>query len=352
MSAPESIIKKVKIVAVHTETPQSKTFVLEPLDGWQPEYQAGQFLTFVFQTPYGEKRRSYSISSAPESGEPLSITVKKVDNGEFSRFLVYQIKTGDILYTSGISGFFQLPARPRDIEQFFFLAAGSGITPCFSLIKTILTTGTQHVVLIYSNKTEEVTIFLQALLDLQQKYTKRFTVRFLYSNRFNVYHSRLSKWLLLHLLEEYPIASKDKAYFYLCGPFDYMQTIRITLLGESIPAAHIVKEDFSSLPRLLIPKPPDTSAHQVTITLPQQTYEVKVQYPQSILASAKAQHIALPYSCEAGRCGSCVATCTKGKVWMAYNEVLTDQEIAKGRILTCQSFPIDGDVEIFFPELS
>jgi ferredoxin-NADP reductase len=352
MSATDSIIKKVKIVAVHTETPQAKTFVLEPQDGWQPEYQPGQFLTFVFQTPYGEKRRSYSISSAPELGEPLSITVKKVDNGEFSRFLVYQVKTGDILYTSGISGFFQLPSKTLGIEQFFFLAAGSGITPCFSLIKTILASGTQQIVLIYSNKTEEDTIFLQALMDLQQQYKQRFDIRFLYSNRFSVYHSRLSKWLLLHLLEEYPIASKDKAYFYLCGPFDYMQTIRITLLGESIPSAHIIKEDFSSLPRLIVPKPPDMSAHQVTVRLPQQTHQLKVQYPQSILAAAKAQHVDLPYSCEAGRCGSCVATCTKGKVWMAYNEVLTDQEMAKGRILTCQGFPIDGDVEISFPELS
>ena len=352
MPSPDSsLIKKVKIVAVRTETPQSKTFVLEPLDGWQPEYQAGQFLTFVFQTPYGEKRRSYSISSAPQLGEPLSITVKKVDNGEFSRFLVYQVKPGDILYTSGISGFFLLPAKTLGIEQFFFLAAGSGITPCFSLIKTILATTAQQVVLIYSNKSEEDAIFLQALLDLQQHYKDRFTVRFLYSNRFNVYHSRLSKWLLLHLLQEYPIVSKDKVYFYLCGPFDYMQTLRITLLGESIPATHLVKEDFSSLPRLVIPKPPDTSMHQVTLKLAHKSYQLTVQYPQSILAAAKTQHIDLPYSCEAGRCGSCVATCTRGKVWMAYNEVLTDQEIAKGRILTCQSFPIEGDADISFPEM-
>jgi ring-1,2-phenylacetyl-CoA epoxidase subunit PaaE len=324
---------------------------LEPLDDWQPVYKAGQFLTFVFQTPYGEKRRSYSISSSPDLCEPLSITVKKVDNGEFSRLLVYEVKEGDVLYTTGISGFFVLPPAELNIRQFFFLAAGSGITPCYSLIKTILTGSSHQVVLIYSNKTEEDTIFHEALQLLQKKYADRFSIRFLYSNRFSVYHSRLSKWLLLHLLKEYPIASKDKVYFYLCGPFDYMQTLRITLLGESIPASHLIKEDFSSLPRLIIPKPPDTQAHQVTIHLESQSYSLPVQYPQSILATAKAHHISLPYSCEAGRCGSCVATCTKGKTWMAYNEVLTDQEMAKGRILTCQAYPIDGDVEIIFPSL-
>ncbi len=345
----DDLIKRVKIASIRTETSQAKTFVLEPLDGWEPVYKAGQFLTFVFQTPYGEKRRSYSISSSPDLNEPLSITVKKVDNGEFSRLLVYEIKEGDVLYTTGVSGFFLLPPAELNIRQFFFLAAGSGITPCYSLIKTILASSNHQVVLIYSNKTEEDTIFHEALQLLQKKYTDRFFIRFLYSNRFSVYHSRLSKWLLLHLLQEYPIAAKDNAYFYLCGPFDYMQTLRITLLGESIPASHLIKEDFSSLPRLIIPKPPDIQGHQVTIHLPQQNYSLQVQYPQSILAAAKAQDITLPYSCEAGRCGSCVATCTSGKVWMAYNEVLTDQEVAKGRILTCQAYPIDGDVEISFP---
>jgi len=349
MSGDVALIKRVKIVSVHIETSQSKTFVLEPLDGWQPHYQAGQFLTLVFQTPYGEKRRSYSISSSPELNEPLSITIKKVDNGEFSRFLVYEVEEGDILHTSGISGFFVLPPPALDIRQFFFLAAGSGITPCFSLIKTILVSSSHQVVLIYSNKAEEDTIFHEALMALQTKYADRFSIRFLYSNRFSVYHSRLSKWLLLHLLQEYPIVSKDKTYFYLCGPFDYMQTLRITLLGESIPATHLIKEDFSSLPRLILPKPPDTSAHVAILHLEQKMYSLEVQYPQSILAAAKAQHIALPYSCEAGRCGSCVATCTKGKVWMAYNEVLTDTEVAKGRILTCQAYPVDGDIEVTFP---
>jgi ring-1,2-phenylacetyl-CoA epoxidase subunit PaaE len=278
----------------------------------------------------------------------LSITVKKVDNGEFSRLLVFHTHAGDILYTSGISGFFQLPPSPHPFKQFFFLAAGSGITPCFSLIKTLLVTTNHKVALVYSNKSEEDTIFLHALEELQRNYAERFTIRFLYSNRFSVYHSRLSKWLLLQLLQEQLTVSKEEVLFYLCGPFDYMQTIRITLLGESIPASHIVKEDFSSLPRRVIPRPPDTEAHQVTVHINHQLYQLSVRYPQSILAAAKAQHISLPYSCEAGRCGSCVATCTEGNIWMAYNEILTDQEVAKGRVLICQGFPIGGPATVNF----
>jgi ring-1,2-phenylacetyl-CoA epoxidase subunit PaaE len=97
-----------------------------------------------------------------------------------------------------------------------------------------------------------------------------------------------------------------------------------------------------------MPRPPDVNEHRVTIHIDNHVYFVNVQYPQTILKAAKAKHIILPYSCEAGRCSSCAATCTSGKIWMAYNEVLTDDEVAKGRVLVCQAFPVGGDVEIVF----
>lgn len=351
MSANGYSIKKVRVASLHNETALAKTFILEPLDGWMPSYKAGQFLSFIFQTPHGEKRRSYSISSSPELGEALSITVKKIDNGEFSRVMIYDIKEGDVLDTIGVGGLFVLPPETKEIKQFYFLAAGSGISPCIALIKTLLNTTTPEVVLIYSNKSEEDTIFLHQLQSLQSEYAQRFSIRFLYSNRFSVYHSRISKWLLLHLLKEYPIHSKEQVYFYLCGPYDYMQTLRITLLGESIPAEHIIRENFSSLARVTLPKPPDTAAHEVTVKINEQEHRFTVQYPQSILAAAKSNGVHLPYSCEAGRCASCIATCTQGKIWMAYNEVLTDSEILKGRILTCQGFPVDGNATITFQDI-
>lgn len=77
-------------------------------------------------------------------------------------------------------------------------------------------------------------------------------------------------------------------------------------------------------------------------------YEVTVQYPHTITAAAKRAGIAVPYSCESGQCGSCVATCTSGKIWMAYNEVLTEEELAKGRVLTCQGYPVEGDATVVF----
>ncbi|MEO6671627.1 MAG: iron-sulfur cluster-binding domain-containing protein [Ferruginibacter sp.] len=345
MNESSSIIKRVKVVSIIRETSNAKTFVVAFLDDWNPAYKPGQFITIVFYTKHGERRRSYSISSA--INEPFSFTVKKVDNGEFSRFLISHVKVGDILYSSGISGFFLLPGNIDEPQQYFFLAAGSGITPCFSMIKTILVESTAKVVLIYSNKNEADCIFHAQLQILAEKYKEKFVIHFLFSYILDEYRSRLSKWLLQQLLDAYLIVPANHALFYMCGPFEYMRMINITLL-ERIAANNIFKETFITLPRLIIPKPPDLEAHMVSISINSKMYLLKVQHPLSILATAKINKIELPYSCEAGRCGSCVATCTKGKIWMAYNEVLTDDEVGRGRVLLCQGYPVGGDADIIF----
>ena len=277
---------------------------------------------------------------------PSALPLKRVENGEFSRLLISHAKYGDTLISSGVSGFFVLPENADAIQQYFFLAAGSGITPCFSLIKTLLATTSKQIVLIYSNRDRSDAIFYQQLVELQQQYTDRFQIRFLFSSNFDLYHGRLSNWLLQQILKQYMIAKMDQTLFYLCGPFEYMQMVTITLLNEGIPSSNIKKENFSTVPRLVKPAPPDTAAHKVTVHLNNEVREIEVQYPNSILAVAKQEGIDIPFSCEAGRCGSCVATCTKGKIWMAYNEVLMDDEIAKGRILCCQAYPVEGDAEI------
>lgn len=342
-----SIIKGLKVTQIIEETKDAKTFVLTPLADWKPIYKPGQFITLVFNTEYGEKRRSYSMSSAPATDNTLQITVKKLDNGEFSRFLITQVKEGDVLESSGISGQFILPEGKEDIKQFFFVAAGSGITPCFSLIKTLLKTTSHRVVLIYSNKSLEDAVFYRQLKKLEGLYPERLRIKFLFSNESGVYNTRLSSWLLNHFIDEYLAVANNEVMFYVCGPFDYMLTVQITLLSR-FPASHVIKENYSSLPRKVIPKPPDTEQRKATVIIDNKSYTIPTQYPQSILDSAIEHNIQLPYSCKAGRCASCVATCSKGKVWMAYNEVLTDKEVAQGRILVCQSFAVGGDVEISY----
>lgn len=327
------------------ETENAKTFIIEPADKTPVVYEAGQFITLVFRKRDKEDRRSYSFSSAPALNEPLCITVKKVENGEYSRQLLHRIRPGDVLMSSGIAGFFRLPDQPGNVEQFVFLAAGSGITPVYSLLKTVLHTTDKPVLLIYSNSSAGDTIFHEGLLKLSGQFPQRFRIEFLFSQ--GPVKRRLSKFLLHQLLEEYRIALSE-TLFYVCGPSIYMIVVSISLITVGVPEKNIRKENFNTRPHTFKPIPPDTDAHKVEVFVNNSRYEFISQYPDTILAAAKKQQIRLPYSCEAGNCGSCTATCTEGQTWMAYNEVLTDQEVRQGKVLTCQAFPVGGDVVLKF----
>jgi len=201
-----------------------------------------------------------------------------------------------------------------------------------------------HVVLIYSNRARHSTIFYDELVQLAKLFADNFTIEFLFSSAVNLERARLSKWLLGRLLKEFSRAAREKTLFYTCGPFDYMRMVSIELLESRVPLQHIKKENFAPLKIESKTLPPDTHKHQVEIQLQHKIYHLETQYPQTILQAAKKAGIVLPYSCESGRCGSCTATCLHGKVWMSYNEVLMDDEMKKGRVLTCTGYPVNGNV--------
>ncbi len=343
-----SLFIKLKIVQIIRETADTKSFVLETIDGSELKYQSGQFLTFVFYHFNGEEvRRSYSLSSSYELGEPPTITIKRIPNGEFSRWFFDRAVPGDILISTGASGFFTLPAPEKGIAQFVFIAAGSGITPVYAMMKTLLHLHAPvPVLLIYGNRSSEGTIFYQEIRQLQEAFPERFQVAFLFSSSPDLSRARLSFSVLEALLNDYVMASPEKTFFYLCGPYDYMQKATIELKRRGVAAAHIRKENFVTLLPVLKKEPPDKKAHEVLLWANDQRYRLQVQYPVSILAEAKKQGIELPYSCESGKCGSCAATLLSGEVWMRYNEVLLEEEVKKGRVLTCTGFPVNGAVEL------
>jgi ring-1,2-phenylacetyl-CoA epoxidase subunit PaaE len=342
--------KKIIITRIIRETPDTRTFELETISGEPLAYQPGQFLTLIFPKKNGtSERRSFSFSSSPVLGEKAAITIKRIDNGAYSRPFIDRAQVGDVFEYSGVSGFFTLPEQMGDYRQFIFFAAGSGISPVFSLIKTLLAQYPEsHILLIYSNRSSKDTIFYRQLSELMQSHSGHFYIEFIFSSGKDLLKSRLSNSLITETLEKHKRDNWGATYFYLCGPFEYMDTVSITLLTESVPKENIRKENFSSFRPEIKVHPPDTSPHRVHILLGAQAYEITVQYPDSILSCALAAGIPLPYSCESGQCGSCVAICTKGRVWMAYNEVLTEQELSQGMTLTCVGFPAGGDADITF----
>jgi ring-1,2-phenylacetyl-CoA epoxidase subunit PaaE len=275
----------------------------------------------------------------------LQITVKRIANGEFSRWLFDRAKVGDHIQTIGASGFFTLPGDLSDNTVLLFMAAGSGITPILSLLKEVLFQRKQRVVLVYSNRSEKETIFYQELMELEKQFSKRLSIVFLFSSNKNLNRARLSSVLLAELIHEH-VTNKTEALAYLCGPRDYMQMVEIELLTEGVPIENIRAEKFNTDKPKVKELPPDIDQHRVNIEYQGQQFSLIVKYPNTILETAKLQGVDLPYSCEAGRCGTCAATCISGEVWMSRNEVLLDKEMKKGRVLTCTGYPVGGDVEL------
>jgi ring-1,2-phenylacetyl-CoA epoxidase subunit PaaE len=344
VTSASPLFREVRIVGVRAETSEAKVFTLAP-EGWEMTYRAGQFLTFVIPSPSGLIRRSYSLCSAP--GEAPSIAVKRVANGVFSRPLLESAEPGDRLTVAGgPSGFFTLPTEPGPFDQLLFFAAGSGITPVFGLINEALRTSHARLLLAFSNPHPASTMFREALEELERKHSDRLSIAWYYSHQKDLMKARQTKTTLDLLLSAHLTADPDRAMAFVCGPFDYMRMVAIVLQSRGIPAENIRREVFTPDPIKSKEKPPDTAKRKATLRIGGRVHVVDVQYPATILAAARSVGVELPYSCESGRCGSCIAACTQGKVWMRYNEVLTDREVANGRVLVCQSFPVGGDVTI------
>jgi ring-1,2-phenylacetyl-CoA epoxidase subunit PaaE len=349
---PQQLYKKLIISKISQETPEVKIFYFEEAAKRIISFKAGQYLTFIFRHEENEVRRSYSIAASPILDEPICIGIKRIINGVYSRKLFDNARVGDSLVTLGPGGVFTLPEEIQSINQIFFFAAGSGIIPIYSLIKTVLYAYPHiEIILIYSNSSIQKTVFYESLNLLKHKFPLNFKIEFLFSNAGNLFKAHLHGNLIEKFLQLYSNDSFDKALYYLCGPEAYMRLCIFTLHGLYVPSHQIKKEIFHTSKPTVKLEPPDKNQHKVSITINSETYILDVRYPTTILQAAKMRGIVLPYSCEVGKCGNCMAVCDNGKIWMSYNEVLTENELDKGLILTCTGFPVFGDVELSFDKV-
>jgi ring-1,2-phenylacetyl-CoA epoxidase subunit PaaE len=334
-----------RIKHTRQETKDSKSYFIEEINGRYVDYKAGQFLTIMVQLHGKEVRRSYSISSTPGVDPDIFFTVKRVENGELSRYLLDALHPGDIITSLPPTGRFTIPKPESELSV--FIAAGSGITPVFSLVKHLLYNfNGGYVLLIYQNRNEEESMFRNDLLTLSKEFGNRFKLyeQFSQPNDYMKPFQRLNNNLLENLLNR-EIAGHSPR-FYLCGPETFMRMAQFTLKVMGHGHEVIRRENFFATP----PPPPfitDTTPHTVIIDYRNQFHKIQVAYPQTILDVALKNGIQLPYSCRGGRCSTCTARCTSGRVKMSINDVLTPSDLAAGLILTCVSYP-EADVELTF----
>ncbi|MDB4926105.1 ferredoxin--NADP reductase [Mucilaginibacter sp.] len=334
---------QLRVEVIKWETADTATFYFAEVSGKKITYTAGQFITLVFMHHEEEIRRSYSLSSSPDE-KLLAITVKRIANGEISRFLLTKIKQGDIINAVEPAGRFTIKnfKAPKDILLF---AAGSGIVPVFSQLKYMFNrSGESRVTLIYSSQDNASVLFKTELDELQVKHPDRLKIIYLLSNEGN----RLNNISVEQLVKQNIYYNLANAEFYLCGPFTYMRMVRLTLLYMGLESSQIRKENFVLQTVAVSSSAVNYPPQNIRILFNNEMHDLVVGENQSILQAALQNNIKLPYSCRAGVCSACTATCTSGKIEMAVNDVLTDIDLAHGLVLTCTGHPVSDDVVITF----
>lgn len=357
MSSPYLNLKVVDItretpdaISVHFEHPEKKTI----------PYKPGQFLTLILPIEGKELRRSYSLSSGPKEAPRLSITVKRVEGGVMSNYLVDHLQVGQEVKVMEPTGNFCITCAPENQRHVILFGAGSGITPLMSILKSVLEDEpNSRVTLLYGNRDEDSVIFQDKLQELQQQYADRLHVEYIYSQpKHDCEHrGRMNQSLIIKILERLQLAKLTDAVYFMCGPEGMMAEVRHALDVLHVPAERVHRESFVSskataeeaLPHGVVASTDEDgeiSTQTVTIIYEGAEYAVEVAPDQTILEAALDQDIDLPYSCQAGLCTACRGKCLSGKVHLDEREGLSDAEMEEGYVLNCVGHPLTANVVI------
>jgi len=345
----------VKDIRQETDDCVSISFDIPPELESEFIFRQGQNIT-IKSTLLGEEiRRTYSICSSPLENE-LRIAVKKVPDGAFSTFANQQLKEGDILEVLSPAGSFFTELNEANKKNYVFFAAGSGITPLISIIKTILLIEAEsNVTLVFGNKTVSSIIFKEQLEAQKDKHLQCFMIYHILSREkteAEISYGRIDadKCKQLSALIDYKKADE----FFICGPEQMIFTIKNFLESIGITKNKIHFELFTTPKRGNIQIETKTintkdEGSNITVTLDGRSFNFTLDYDSNcILDAALAQGADLPYACKGGVCTTCKAKLIEGKVDMEVNYGLEPEEVEAGFILTCQSHPRSNKVVVDF----
>ncbi len=296
-------------------------------------FEPGQYITFSHSVGDKEIRRSYSIASVPKD-EMITVGVKEVSGGIFSTYANKTLKEGDVLKVSAPEGGFVLD---KEANSILAIGAGSGITPLLSIIKTALSNSPEvKVGLIYGNQSDRSIMFKDSIQELSQNFSGHFFAVHAFSReQGGDYFGRIDRGVILHALKNKlaGLGVPDKTY--LCGPEAMIHLSKDALLDQGVAEENILFELFVASENA---KEINVSGvASVRVLLDGETHEVQVSKEEFLLDSLLEQGIDAPYSCQGGSCSSCICKITEGSADMARNQVLTDNEVASGFVLSCQA---------------
>jgi ring-1,2-phenylacetyl-CoA epoxidase subunit PaaE len=344
-------IYSLKVKQVIRETSEAITIKFE--NASEPiSYKSGQFITLILDIDGKEVRRSYSLNSAPAIDQDLSVSVKAVSNGLVSNLLNQKTKAGDVLKVIEPMGNFYFEPKADLKRHIILVGAGSGITPLFSILKSVLHKEPQSKVsLIYGNRTKESIIYHQELDDLKKKFEDRLNLVHVLSRpdeNWTGLTGRINESLVTSLIEKLAPINHKEALYFMCGPKGLMEETVKSLELLQVPKTNIHRESFGadSTGAAPIPSSSPKGKSKVTIIEGKKKYEFEVDPKDTILETALKLGHNLPYSCQSGMCTACMGKCTSGKVHMENADGLTENEIKNGYVLTCIGHPASEEVVI------
>lgn len=350
----------LRIKEIRKETPECVSVVFEIPEDLKKSFQfkQGQSLTMRKNIGNEETRRTYSICSSPLDNE-IRVAIKKCEGGLFSSFANDVLKKGDTLEVMEPVGKFYTDLYPSQKKNYLAFAAGSGITPVLSLIKTTLATETSSTfTLVYGNRSRASIIFFEELEGLKNKYLQRFNfINILSRERTDapVNYGRINMDKLMELSKL--IDYKKMGEIFICGPEEMIFSIKAFLEQKGIDKKKIHFELFTTPGERKLEigsrKPESTSTitgkSKISVKLDGRSFDFELGFDEDpILDAALKQGADLPYACKGGVCCTCKARLTEGEVEMEVHWGLEEEEIQQGYILTCQSHPKTAKVVVDF----
>ncbi|NYE61922.1 ring-1,2-phenylacetyl-CoA epoxidase subunit PaaE [Duganella sp. 1224] len=350
------------IAAVRQETRDTiaVTFTVPPELRDSFHYQQGQHLTLRAQIGDEDVRRSYSICSAAQE-RTLRVAIKRTQGGLFSCWANDNLQAGHTIEVMPPMGHFNVPLDAANRKHYLAFAAGSGITPILSIIKTTLAAEPHsHFTLFYGNRASSSVIFKEELSDLKDTYLDRLKIAYVMSREqqdIELFNGRITKEKTAQFLR-YWVRVEDIDTAFICGPEDMMLGVSEALQEAGLPKAQIKVELFAaSIPRHAHqPRASTTSAAahaqtEVTVIMDGNAASFTMeQDKESLLDAGLRAGLDMRYSCKGGVCSTCRCKVIEGKVDMDVNYALEDYEIARGYVLSCQSFPTTAKVVIDFDQ--
>ncbi len=319
------------------------------------KFVPGQYLTLRRFFDGEDVRRSYSICSSPLSGE-LRVAIKKVEKGLFSTWANSELKVGDSLDVMSPMGHFVLEPNESNENTYVAFAAGSGITPIMSIMKSVIEIEpNSKFILIYGNRSNNSIIFKEEIEDLKNANLNRLEVHHILSREdqgSDLLYGRINAEKVAECGKQF-FAPINVAGYYLCGPIDMINAASETLQGVGVDKSKIHYELFTSagvkdkVDHSKDDEPKEKVDAQVTIVLDgEETHVNMVSDGRSILDAGAD----VPYACKGAVCCTCRAKLIEGTATMEMNYALMDDEVEDGYILTCQSHPTSEKVVVSFDE--